>query len=149
MQTPGLGIKDFVSDVGQIVKNRKSRKGRRRKKRGGTPNSSKSGLYHMPGFASVVSSQFDGFGGPNRGTRADSSDFGENSSLDQSYDSSSTFERENGVDSSSEIIENENDIGAYDLPSSVLQGNRDRILSDDTGGYSIEDEGSDRDMELL
>ena len=147
MQTPGLGIKDFVSDVGQIVK--KSRKGRRRKKRGGTPNGSKSGLYHMPGFASIVSSQFDGFGGPNRGARADSSDFGENSSLDQSYDSSSTLERENGVGTSTEMIEYKNDTGAYGLPSSVPQGNRDRILSDDTGGYSIEDEGSDRDMELL
>jgi len=62
MHTPGLGIKDFVSDVGQIVSNRsgRSRKGRkttRRNNRRGS--SSNTGLYRLPGTASAMSLQCD------------------------------------------------------------------------------------------
>lgn len=135
MQTPGLGIKDFVSDVGQIA--RSSRKGRRRKKRGG--GGSKSGLYHLPGFASIVSSQFDGFGGPGSNTRSDSSfddeDF-EDSSRDESFDSRLD-------DQGNIIIEGTQD------GSSPYNTNRERIQSDDSGGYSVENELSDNDLELL
>ena len=64
MYTPGLGIKDFVSDVGQIVSNRsgRSRKGRkittgrRNNRRGSSGNT---GLYRLPGTASAMSLQCD------------------------------------------------------------------------------------------
>lgn len=168
MQTPGLGIKDFVSDVGQIVKNRSSRsskKGRRRKKRGGE-NSSKSGLYHMPGFSPIVSSQFDDFSGPGGRTRADSSfddeEF-ENSSLDSSFKSSNADDRDNGtidgenrLDSRTRVFNDNNGIASreddrspYSLPLPAPQANRDMIQSDETGRYGVDDNGSDNDMELL
>lgn len=139
MHTPGIGINDFVSDIGQIVK--KSRKGRRRKKRGG-PHSNKAGLYHMPGFASIMASQYDGFGGPvGGGERVDSfedDDEFENSSFDSSFDSSVTDNREQFADA---------DRISNDLPSSGIAANRERIRSDDTGGsgYSLDD----NDLELL
>ena len=163
MHTPGLGIKDFVSDVGQIVKNSSSKKRRRRKKRGGE-YSSKSGLYHMPGFASMVSSQFDGFGGAGGRTRADSSfddeESFESSNADSSrdrihsddigeFENNSSFERSNADDNTG-IASHEDDKSPYSLPSAAPQANgENRIHSDDMGKYSIDDDGSDNDMELL
>ena len=56
MHTPGIGLSDFVSDVGQIVQNRsrrrKERRISRRKKRGAT-SSDNAGLYHKPGFSTT------------------------------------------------------------------------------------------------
>ena len=142
MQTPGLGIKDFASDVGQIVK--RSRKGRRRKNRGGS--GSKSGFYHMPAFAPIVSSQFDGFGGPGSNTRADSSfddeDF-EDSSVENSFEGKMD-DQGNIIVEDTGLVDNGDTTSPYGLSS-----NRKRIQSDDTGGYSVENELSDNDLELL
>merc|ERR1711935_65996 len=132
MQSPGLGIKDFVLDVGEIVKNRsgQSREGRRavrRRKRGGA-NNNKAGLYQVPGSASIVSSQFDDFGG---GPRADTfvDDDCENSS---SYDSSLT-----------------DDMNHFTIDHENGEANRKRILSDGTGGYNPDNEVSDDNLEML
>jgi hypothetical protein len=179
MHTPGLGIKDFVSDVGQIVQNRsgRSRKGkkaaRRRKKRGG-PNSNKAGLYHMPGFASIMSSQYDDFGGPAGGARADDTfhdDECENSCHDSSvnksfdsYDGSITDDRdqftiddENDADSKTRRFKDNLGVNDQDmeiitngLPSSDRQANIERIRSDGTSSsYSVDNEVSNDDIEML
>jgi hypothetical protein len=182
MHTPGLGIKDFVSDVGQIVQNRsgRSRKGkkaaRQRKKRGG-PNSNKSGLYHMPGFGSIMSSQYDDFRGPKGDTRADDTfhddddDECENSSYDSSvnksfdsYDDGITDDRdqfaiddENDVDSKTRRFKgnpvrvNDQDIERITngLPSD-RQANRERIRSGGTdSSHIVDNEVSDDEMEML
>jgi hypothetical protein len=102
MQSPGLGIKDFVSDVGQIVQNRsgRSRRGRRKitRRKGnnidvivphnsgmGTSQSSDfTGLYHPPGTASTVLSQYDN--DLNLGSSDDDDDDGSNNAPNNSDD---------------------------------------------------------------
>jgi len=123
MHTPGLGIKDFVSDVGEIVKNRSGRIRKvriaRRKRRGGGA-SNNAGLYHSPG---VLSSQYDGFGGPAGEIQADSFDDDEIeiSSFDDSI-----------IDDDGVIIEDRR---------SSPEANRHRLESDDTGNNA--------DLEML
>lgn len=178
MHTPGLGIKDFVSDVGQIVQNRsgRSRKGkkaaRRREKRGG-PNSNKSGLYHMPGFGSIMSSQYDDFRGPEGDTRADDTfhdDECENSSYDSgvnksfdSHDDGITDDRdqfaiddENDVNSKTRRFKGNPGVNDQDIEiitnglASDRKSNREMIRSNGTGSScSVDNEVSDDDMEML
>jgi len=170
MHTPGLGIKDFVSDVGQIVKNRsgRSRKGRksiRRKKRGS--NSPKNaGLYHMPGTASIVSSQYDGLEGPSGvGMDTFDDDTFDGDAFDGSYDSSN-----NDDDKDEYPIEEEPANTTYDADRTATFGNnnfptqnlnnggaslshghknRRRIMSGSSGNADDEDDSDSDDIELL
>jgi hypothetical protein len=148
IQTPSLGFEDFASDVGEIVKNpirRAYRKGKKslKKKRGG---------YHLPGFTSYMSSQYDGLAGPaGNGGGGGGGDREEDTFEDDenysSYDESSV---NNSYDSS---LADDNDQLASDdqndASSPDHRANRERIRSDDTGasGYSLDSQ--DDEMEML
>ena len=133
MHTPGLGIKDFVSDVGQIVKNRKgrNRKGRRRisrRKNNGSNsyNNNNAGLYHQPGTsASTMLSTYDD----------------NNTNYDDVDEFSIQELGENRPYTEVELSQEHHHGG----------GRRQRILSDSTDctGDKADDEDSDDDMELL
>eukprot|EP00536_Pseudo-nitzschia_multiseries_P004734 jgi/Psemu1/237895/estExt_Genewise1.C_810016 len=160
MHTPGLGIRDFVSDVGQIVSNRSRgrRTGKRRKKRGGS-SGGKAGLYHMPLTASVVASQYDdGFDGQ-RGT-SDSSyvDDGFGNGNNNSFDSGESHD-EDQFETNDEYEYNAADIpygsSGNDEDGGIVIDKGDRIDRSRTtsessgGGDNADDENSDNDMELL
>ena len=87
MHTPGIGLSDFVDDVGQIVRNRsgrrKERRIARRKKRGGD----NAGLYHTPVSST---SQSDGFRNPSGDARGEAFNDGFDSS---DYDGGITNDR--------------------------------------------------------
>ena len=133
METPGLGIKDFVDDVGHIVNNR-SRRGRRSRRRiVRRKKSSKVGdsLYHQPGTASMVASQYDAMGTHGSSGEFDTNDDGDfdesNSSVDDSID---------------------DDIIADARYPSNDQDPRNRTFSDGTAGEKADDE-LDSDIEML
>lgn len=187
MHSPGIGIKDFVSDVGHIVQNRsgRSRRGRRKITRrktsvasdigmGSIPSQSDyAGLYHQPGTASVVSSQFDGLGGPGDGDPDrgsyddDSEDDFHHLSIDESKERShqtsglpapnrkstagSTVRFSDVHDASTNPVKGSKDNGIYSdslsSKESVYDG-RERTMSDGTAGNKADDE-LDSDLELL
>ena len=99
METPGLGIKDFVNDVGSIVQNRSGRSRRARRRITRKKNSTRvaSGLYHQPGTASVLSSQYDVAGVNNGSADFDSNDEDriDSFSLDDDQTSDDSMEAQN------------------------------------------------------
>ena len=156
MHTPGLGIKDFVSDVGQIVNNRsgRSRKEKKRKSRRkvftrNTKNNSKNtGLYYQPGSASVISSQYDDVDG-------DENDFGAImiDTFDGSYDSSTNEDFLGDNYPIEEYLGDTNsrpEDAVRDPLEHIDDDRRQRMMSDDTDatGEKADDEDSD-DMELV
>jgi len=155
MQTPGIGLSDFVSDVGQIVKNRsgrrKERRIARRKKRGGT-SSDNPGLYHTPGFSSNASSQYDGIGHSTADIMVESFEDDFENSNDESDIANDG--NQNDVDirvrKSSYNLDVPNDNGrttnGVSLPEPYEQ--RRRLQSDGTG-YSPDKDVTDDDLEIL
>jgi hypothetical protein len=143
METPGLGIKDFVEDVGHIVQNRhgrrKSRRRMTRRKKGSiatnisgsiSRTSGYDGVYHQPGLNSIEDDEDD----------ADT--YGDDHYQDDAPDYSA---REDN-------LEYRNSVTFGDLPLSRRVSSpdkRDRSMSDGTGGgFKADDEDSD-DLELL
>jgi hypothetical protein len=141
METPGLGIKDFVDDVGHIVQNRhgrrKSRRRMTRRKKGSiaatnSGNTSRTngydGLYHQPGLNSAEDDDEDAYDDDDYQHTVPDCSAGENS------------------------LEHHNSVRFGDLPSSggiSSPDKRDRTMSDGTGGgFKADDEDSD-DLELL
>lgn len=137
METPGLGIKDFVDDVGHIYQNRhgrrKSRRRVARRKKGSTSPKfsgngvgSFDGLYHQPGLSGsgeIIEEEDD-----YDNTVNDS--ISENSSLGHHHPSVRFGETPSS--------------GGLSSPEK-----RDRFMSDGTGGgFGADDEDSD-DLELL
>ncbi len=177
MLSPGLGIKDFVSDVGHIVQNRsgRSRKGRRKITRrkaniapdigmgSGASQSDFAGLYHPPGTASAVSSQYGNISGLNRDSYDDDDD-SNNVSVDDSDDGHHntpidlpTSNQKNSVRfgdlptaTISPVRGRKNDGTLNDSMSSKesFYDGRNRTLSDGTAGNKADDE-LDSDLELL
>jgi len=151
MHTPGLGIKDFVSDVGQIMKNSsgRSRKGRRRISRRRKNNSSSanvdnnSSLYHQPGTAaSIMLSRYD-----DSDCNGDDVD---RLSLQELGEPRGTVRHGTDSNSIGHLEESMND-GASAQEHRHGGGRRQRIFSDSTDctGDKADDEDSDDDMELL
>ena len=144
MHTPGIGLSDFVDDVGQIVKNRSGRrKGRRitrRKKRGGD----NAGLYHTPGTSSIVSSQCDGFSNPAGDVRVEpfNDDF-----ESSDYDSSTNDNANQFIVDDNDDQKNNSRVMTSSSPS-YASANRERLHSGGTG-YSQDKEVTDDDLEML
>lgn len=156
MHTPGLGIKDFVSDVGQIVNNRsgRSRKEKKRKSRRkvftrNTKNNSKNtGLYYQPGSASVISSQYDDVDGDENDFDAIMID-----TINSSYDSSTNEDFLGDNYPIEEYLDDTNsrpEDAVRDPLEDIDDDRRQRMMSDDTDatGEKADDEDSD-DMELV
>lgn len=129
MHTPGLGLKEFVFDVGQIVNNRsRSSKGQRRNNRKKTfpKNNSSKEVYHEPGVHGL-------------GHMIDT--------IDSSYDSSTNSDQEGDDTHEINRSDNRGDPLSY-MDHSV---SRELILSDETvtmDEKADNDESSDR-IELV
>jgi len=167
MHTPGLGIKDFVSDVGQIVKNtsgRSRRRGRKGRRKSSPRNNSKNdGLYYQPGTASANSSLYDD--GSRDGSNGHSTIM---NIIDSSFDSSNNEDIDDEYPIQEEISNADSRYGDNrrvrfrdnqpNYNTGVTNGSslpchnegRQRMMSDDTHGTGekADDENSD-DMELL
>ena len=153
MHTPGLGIKDFVSDVGQIVNNRsgRSRKEKKRKSRRqvftrNTKNNSKNtGLYYQPGSASVISSQYDDDENDFDAIMIDTIDGSNDSSTNEDFLGDNYPIEEYLGDTNSRPED-----AVRDPLEHIDDDRRQRMMSDDTDatGEKADDEDSD-DMELV
>lgn len=161
MHTPGLGIKDFVSDVGQIVKNtsgRSRRRGRKGRRKISPRNNSKNiGLYYQPGTASANSSLYDD-GSNGLGTVMSTIDGSFDSSNNEDIDDEYPIQEENanpryGDNRRVRFRDNQPNYNTSVTNGSSLpyhNEGRQRIMSDGTDGTDekADDENSD-DMELL
>jgi hypothetical protein len=132
MENPGLGIKDFVDDVGHIYKNRsaRTRRSRRRisrRKKGSKGSKNYGGLYHQGAVHGSGSNSFESDG-----------DSDDNRVLDDSI-SDDSIVRDQAVT-----------FGELPLPGGVSSpGPRDRSMSDGTGGGFKADDELDSDIEIL
>jgi hypothetical protein len=146
---PGLGIKDFVNDVGHLVQNRSGRSRRARRRVTRKRSSPKSeGLYHQPGTASIMSSRYDydiGIGGESSGFSADFDSSGE-LALDSNEFSADDYV----VSDEDPHIQVRNHVSSYgknNNEESPSPNGRQRIMSDGTGTKG--DDELDSDPELL